>query len=185
LRAVSAVPEPDANEKPSSADKPAFREIFAAHLRFVWRVVSAHGVRPGDAEDASQEVFLIAHRRYDDWDPARAAVRTWLYGIAVRVAANHRRLSHVRHETPGRTVTAPRSETDPVDAIDQNRALEKMYDALAQLDPSKRDVFVLFELEELTMKEVAQILGCPLQTAYTRLHVARRRLAEAMGGNDP
>jgi RNA polymerase sigma-70 factor, ECF subfamily len=184
--ALAAMPE--ALPPKMEAPRPEFAELFAVNLRFVWRVVKAHGVREADVEDATQEVFLVAHRRFGDWDAARASARTWLYAIAARVAANYRRSSYVRHEAPGDAapVEGTLSSRDPSETVDQRRALERLYAALADLDADKRQVFVLFELEELSMKEVAEIAECPLQTAYTRLHAARRLLADVLGeGNKP
>lgn len=162
------------------AERPSFADVFAQNLRFVWRVIAAHGVRPGDVEDATQEVFLTVHRRLDDWDPERGALRTWLYGITVRTAANYRRLAHVRREQPTESPVHEASHHDPSDAIDQQRALARLHAALAEIAPEKRDVLVLFDLEEIAMKEVAEILGIPVKTAYTRLYAARAEVHDRL-----
>jgi RNA polymerase sigma-70 factor, ECF subfamily len=65
--------------------------------------------------------------------------------------------------------------------LSQREALQMLEAALDQLDPAQRAVFVLYEIEEQTMTEVARALGCPIQTAYSRLHAARRVIAAAMG----
>jgi RNA polymerase sigma-70 factor, ECF subfamily len=159
---------------------PSMAELFATHGRFVWHVLSSHGVVRADVEDATQEVFLTVHRRMEDWDRETTSARTWLYSIARRVAANHRRRSSVRHEQPRGEVEPDPVATDPGESIDRERLLRKLDAALAQLDEGKRDVFILFELEDLPMAEVAEIAGCPLQTAYARLYAARKEVAAAL-----
>jgi len=160
--------------------RPTQSELFERYVTFVWRVVSAHGVREADIADVTQDVFIVAFRRMDDWDPRRASVTSWLYGIATRVASNHRRKAHVRRE---QATEPPKASTlsDPAEAIDRQRLLSELADALLVMDAAKRDVFVLFEVAELTMHEVAVTVGCPLKTAYKRLYSARRELADKMG----
>jgi RNA polymerase sigma-70 factor (ECF subfamily) len=65
--------------------------------------------------------------------------------------------------------------------VSQREALERLRTALDLIDPGQREVFVLYEIEELGMAEVARAVGCPLQTAYSRLHAARRRIAAVLG----
>jgi RNA polymerase sigma-70 factor, ECF subfamily len=150
-------------------------ELFRAYAGFVWKIVASHGVPPADVQDATQEVFLIAHRKIDEWDPERSAATSWLYAIAIRVAANHRRRAHVRREQPGETPEEP-VENDPGESIDRMRLLEKLDRTLAKMDANKRDVFILFEIAQLSMHEVAETVGCPLKTAYKRLYAARREV---------
>ncbi len=163
----------------SAVARPSIAELFAAHLRFVWRVLLAYGVREPDAEDATQEVFIVAHRRMESWDPARASARTWLHAIAVRTAANYRRLAHVRREQ-SEGVVEPVARADADDSIDTARLLEQLSRELERIDEKKRAVFVLHEIEELPMSEVAAIVGCPVKTAYARYYAAQRELAAAL-----
>jgi RNA polymerase sigma-70 factor (ECF subfamily) len=131
--------------------------------------------------DVTQDVFVIAFRKWEEWDPGRSSATSWLYGIAARLAANHRRKAHVRKEQAGdapTTSTAP----DPAEALDRQRLLASLGDALLEMDAAKRDVFVLFEVAELTMQDVAATVGCPLKTAYKRLYAARREISEKLGG---
>ena len=160
----------------ATTKRPSLSALFSEHLRFVWRTLSSHGVPPFDVEDATQEVFLTAHRRMADWEPARASARTWLYAIATRIAANHRRRLKAAPSS-GEAAAAP----DLTESLDRVRAVAKLRLVLEQLDPDLREVFMLFEIEELSMKQVAEMVGCPLQTAYTRLYAARRDVALALG----
>jgi RNA polymerase sigma-70 factor (ECF subfamily) len=153
-------------------------ELFERYVTFVWRVVAAHGVREADVPDVTQDVFVIAFRRLDSWEPERSSVTSWLYGIATRVAANHRRKAYVRHEAPEDAAPTGRTRSD---AALERVLLSELGDALMALDADKRDAFILFEIAELSMHEVAVTLGCPLKTAYKRLYAARRAISEQLG----
>jgi len=149
-----------------------FRAVFDEYGRYVWRVLRRMGVAEADVPDVAQEVFVIL-RRKQHHVPSPDKLRGFIYGIAVREASSHRRSARVRHE---RVTHEPPEQ--PIDAVqeadvDRARARAVLHAALARLDDAKRAVFVLYELEELDMREVAQAVGCPLQTAYSRLHAAR------------
>jgi RNA polymerase sigma-70 factor (ECF subfamily) len=148
------------------------------------------GVPEADVEDACQDVFLVVHRRLQDFR-GDCAIKTWIYGICVRVASEHRRRAHVVHEV---SEAEPAEMAQPAPQLEQvahRESLERLAHILDQLDDEKRAVFVLYEIEELTMTDVAKAVGCPLQTAYSRLHSARRSVTEAAarfeagGQNDP
>ena len=153
----------------------SFPALFAEHAPYVLRVMRHLGVAERDLQDQSQEVFVAIFRGLSGF-AGRSALRTWIYGICVRVASNHRRRAHVRREQP--VSDPPELSAPPVqdDALEERRGHPELRRWLDVLAPEQRDVFVLYELEELSMKEVAEVCGCPLQTAYSRLHAARRRL---------
>ncbi|MEC7523456.1 MAG: RNA polymerase sigma factor [Myxococcota bacterium] len=144
------------------------------HAPYVLRSLRHLGVRTADLEDVAQEVFVVLHRRRADWAEARGSVRAWLYGICVRKAQHHRRTLARRPEL---AVEVERGASDATEARLDARLLAGW--VLDQLDDDKRAVFVLFEIEGLRMKEVAEILGCPLKTGYSRLEAARRTVAAA------
>src|SRR5687768_5110220 len=123
-----------ASGRQRTMERPSLAELFAANARFVWRVLASHGVREADVEDATQEVFLVAHRRMEDWDPARAAARTWLYAIAIRVAANQRRRAHLSREQPADEARHVSIAPDPDKAIDRERFLARLERAISALD---------------------------------------------------
>ena len=162
------------------AARPTAGELFREHATFIWRVVAGHGVAPADVQDVTQEVFLVAFRKLGEWDPARASAASWLYAIAIRVAANHRRRAHLRHESPGELPQVAFSP-DPGGTIDRTRLLAQLDAALAEMDPRRRDVFILYEIAEQSMHDVARAAGCPLKTAYKRLYAARREVAARLG----
>jgi RNA polymerase sigma-70 factor (ECF subfamily) len=157
---------------------PRFRDLYAEHLRFVWRVVRRLGVPAADAEDVCQEVFVVVHRKLDQFE-GRSAVTTWLYGIAFRCASDYRRRGHVRRELPTDQPDARAVDPPQLESVDRQRARELLDQILDQLDDDKRAVFVFYEIEELAMADVAAIVGCPLQTAYSRLHAARKHVQAA------
>ena len=119
----------------------------------------------------------MVHRQLASFE-GRSSIRTWLYGICLRAASSHRRRPHrtreeISAEPPEESIPAPQD-----DDLERKRALARLDAALDELDDDKRAVFVLYELEQLSMAEIAEATGCPVQTAYSRLHAARR-LVEA------
>lgn len=157
-----------------TAPVPDFVEVYETFAATVLRSLRRLGVREADLEDAAQEVFVIVHRKLPEF-AGRSSVKTWLFGICLRVASDWRQRAHIRKETsaeeaPVRTTSG---ET-PAREIARKQARQKLGALLERLDEDKRAVFVLFELEELSMAEVAETVGVPLQTAYARLYAARK-----------
>lgn len=158
---------------------PTFEEVFAQCAPLVWRTMRRLGPREADAEDLAQEVFVVVFRKLPEFE-GRSKVSTWVYGICVRVAADHRKRAHVRLETPTAEVPEPGPRSDPFGNIAREQARALLDEVLATLDEDKRAVFVLYEIEELPMAEVAEAVGVPLQTAYSRLHAARKLVNDAI-----
>lgn len=176
--------EPSNLSRPFATDsRSEFRRIVDEHAAYLWRALRHLGVRDRDLEDVCQEVFLVAHRRLEDFR-GESSMRTWLYGIAVRLASEHRRRAHVRREVPSAELPQLEIAATAQIQVESNELLELLRGILEQLDDDKRAVFVLYEIEELDMKEVASALGCPLQTAYSRLHAARKFVAKAVSDRD-
>jgi RNA polymerase sigma-70 factor (ECF subfamily) len=153
-----------------------FRQLFDEHTGFVWRVLRRHGVPSRDLEDGCQDVFLVVFRSYEAFE-GRSTVRSWLYGIAVRVALGRRRRAHVRREQlsdPTSARPVPDAAPDGFDAALQSEARALLAAALEALPAAKREVFVLYELEGMTMSEVAAALAEPENTVLYRLYAARR-----------
>jgi RNA polymerase sigma-70 factor (ECF subfamily) len=194
--AVQAASIEDAVNGPSSsispepkvpAERQPFRQIFDQHAVTVGRTLRYLGVAEADLMDAAQEVFLVVDRRYAEFE-GRASVSTWIHEICVRVAMSSRRRQRRRREevvadAPDVEVAA---EQDARIAARQDRDL--LRDLLASLDETARQIVVLHEIEGLPMREVAEIVGCPLQTAYSRcksaLEKMRVELARARGGRE-
>jgi len=165
-------------EPPSAALDLSFDALFETYATFVWRVLGRLGVATSDLADTSQEVFLVVHRRLPDFE-GRSSVKSWIYGICIRVAAGWRRKPHRAHERALDESAIEHSSDSQDDELEQRRARAKLASVLERLDEEKRNVFVLYELEELSMPEIAAALGCPLTTAYSRLHAARKTVRAA------
>ena len=161
-----------------AAASPSFREVFHAQARFVWRSLLALGVGEADVPDASQHVFLVVHEKLDRLEPG-CSVRTFVYGVCLRIASDFRRRAHVRRERPYAEPPEQVSPPTQEDRLSHVQALAALQGVLDRLDPAQRDVFVLYELEEIGMSDVARAVGCPLQTAYSRLHAARKAVVAA------
>jgi RNA polymerase sigma factor (sigma-70 family) len=152
-----------------------FESMYRSEFKPVWRVLARLGVAPSAVEDMVHDVFLTAHRKWHDYDATRPA-RAWLFGIAYRLAADHRALKRHHHEISddgaAAAVAAPvTSSTDHRDAV---KVLEV---ALARMSDDARAVFVMHELEERPVPEIAELVGVPVPTAYTRLRSARQTFA--------
>ncbi len=161
--------------------------VFAEHGAYAWRVLRRLGVQECDAEDVCQEVFLVVHKKLAEFE-GRSTVRTWVYGICVRAASDYRKRASRRHETVTESPPELPSASDPHGETAGRQARAMLDRIVDELDDDKRAVFVLYEIEELTMNDVAAAVGCPVQTAYSRLHAARSivekaaaRLAEEPG----
>src|SRR6185369_8742939 len=151
---------------------PSLRTVFDEHARYVIRTLRHLGIKEAAVDDVAQEVFVTVHRKLPEFE-GRSKLRTWLYAICLRVASDHRRRAYVVREraTDNPPVdTGERSGNEPDTSLESRAFVQQL---LAELDDDKRQVLVLYEIEGLTMREVAEVVGCPLQTAYSRLHAAR------------
>jgi RNA polymerase sigma-70 factor (ECF subfamily) len=158
---------------PAPSEVPPLAQIFREYAPFVWRGLRRLGVPECDVEDVCQEVFVVVHRKLGDFE-GRSSLRTWIYGICARTASDYRRSGRVRREVVTDVPPDAPQEGGQHDAVALRQARATLDRILDELDDDKRSVFVLYEIEELTMPEVAEALGCPLQTAYSRLHAARK-----------
>ncbi len=152
--------------------------LFTDNVGFVSRTLRHLGVGDADLEDVCQEVFLIAHKRRESFE-GRASIKTWLYRICWNTAANHRR-SHAKTQLRSQPLDVEPGVAAPQEAqLHRQRARDQLAALLDLLDDDKRAVFVLYEIEQLSMREVSEALGCPLQTGYSRLKAAHKIVKEA------
>lgn len=166
--------------RPSPPDPPVAPEFAAAyreHHDFVWRILRYFGVPSASLDDKVQDVFLVAYRRWHDLDPT-GSLRSWLFGIARRVAADLRR-STVRAERRLQAVPDPPPRPGPEQLVAQAEAAAFVESFLGTLDEDKRAVFMLAEIERLTAPEIAEATGAKLNTVYSRLRAARALFAAA------
>lgn len=149
--------------------------LYREHADAIFRALRRWGVRDAAAEDALQEVFLIASRKLAEFE-GRSTHRTWLFGIALRVARGVRRAR--AHETIGDV--EPEAHDAPVDEkVEAMRAARLLDELLSELEDAQREVFVMADLHDLSAPEIATITGANLNTVYSRLRLARQSLSEA------
>ncbi len=177
----------------STASVPAlsFDAIYGEHFDFVWRTVRRLGVADRNVDDAVQDVFIVVHRRMSEFE-GRSTVKTWLFGIARRVAHDHRRRA-LRKENDRElpAVLADADAPSPRDAAETAEAVRVLHELLDTLPDDQREVFVLAELEQMTAPEIAEAIEVVVNTVYSRLRLARaafnkavaRRNARGEGGS--
>jgi RNA polymerase sigma-70 factor (ECF subfamily) len=186
LEAVSVAVRPDRDSSPSAAASVSadsnFRAMYDAHVDFVWRNLRRLGVAEADGEDRTQEVFVVAHRRFAEYMDRGHGPRAWLFQIVLRVASDARRHNRRHPEVPDGGYALDRASIEPpqTEAIARSEALSRLDAALASIDLGRRAVLVLHEIEEMTAREIGQVLGLPLNTVYSRLRVGRIELEQAL-----
>jgi RNA polymerase sigma-70 factor (ECF subfamily) len=149
-----------------------FRAFYAEHFAFVWRCLGALGVPAAGQDDAAQEVFVVVHRRLPEFR-GESSVRTWLYGIVRNVSANVRRSQRRKGGLAELQGDEQSEQPDPLRNLETREAADFVQRFMSRLDDDKRDLFVLALVEQLSMPEIAPVLGVPLNTAYTRLRALR------------
>ncbi len=163
---------------PVSAAPPTLAEVYRAHAGFVWRVCRRLGVPEAALEDVVHDVFLVVHRRLHEYD-GRAAMTSWLFGIARGVAANLRR-SQARSERKLAVVPPPAGPLDPERTTEREQAAAFVQKFLEGLDEERRLLFALADIEGMKVPEIAQALGVNLNTAYSRLRATRELFQRAL-----
>lgn len=163
-----------------SLDRDAvLRQLVELHFDFIWRLLRRLGVSPGDVDDATQQVFIVVAGRLDDLDLNR--VREFLFGVAMRVAANARRARQRRREVSDDSlVYAQSGSLDPEAAVDRRKGLE-LLDAILQSMPDELSVvLILIGIEEMSKSEAAAFLCIPEGTVASRLKRGRDRLRASL-----
>lgn len=143
------------------------------------------GVPAASLEDVAHDVFVAVHRNLPSYDPARP-LRPWLFSFAYRMARDHRALAHHRYEAGGGPLEyAPDPGLPADEQVDQERRRQLLQAVLAELDFDKRSMVLMHDLEGMTVPAIAEVLGIPVNTAYSRLRLARaefERILQRLGG---
>ena len=156
---------------PQEAPRSDFRSIFDREFSYVWTSLRRLGVAPRDLEDVTHDVFVEVFRNLARYDATRP-LRPWLFAFAFRFASDYRRLA--RHRVEVYEDPAGASADPPADDVVAARELRAVITkALDSIELVRRGVFILHELDARPMAEIAETLGIPLNTAYSRLRVAR------------
>ncbi len=151
------------------------QEIYEQHADFVWRTLRRLGVAEAESRDAVQDVFLLVHRSLPEFE-GRSSLKTWIFAISRSVA--RRRRAHARRApqlyVEGSVEDELDLSADVARDAEHNEQRELLAAILAPLPAEQRNVFILFEIEELTGQEISDALGLPLGTVYSRLELARK-----------
>jgi RNA polymerase sigma-70 factor, ECF subfamily len=175
-------PHDDASTAAHDAQTALFRGIFEEHAAYVWNTLRRFGVREADVPDQVQEVFLVLFRciasgEYDASLPARP----YLGAVAFRTASTHRRRASSRHEVLA-DGSMPVASTTPAadDLLAGAEERDLVLRALGDVSEERRAVFVMHDIDEIPVPEIARALEIPLNTAYSRLRLARQDFAKAV-----
>jgi RNA polymerase sigma-70 factor (ECF subfamily) len=156
--------------------------VHERHGEFVWRTLHRMGIRAPHVDDVYQEVFLVVHRRLPSF-AGQSALTTWLYEICFRVAAGYRRKAHFRREelvSDWSEVELSSTVPSPERQLATARQAKQLERLLDDMPLEYRVVFVMFEIEGLTSEQIAESLGAPIGTVYSRLYRARKRFAKSL-----
>lgn len=158
--------------------------LYEDHFDFVWRNARRLGVPEASADDVTQDVFLVVQRRITDFD-GRTSIQSWIFGILIRVVRDHRRsfrrkgartVSLEQEADRDGSAIAYRAANDAVEHAERVRLFEKL---LAELDEDKRTLLILSELEQWTLREIAELFGSNTNTIYSRVRAAKRAFEQA------
>jgi RNA polymerase sigma-70 factor (ECF subfamily) len=183
------LPEKDENEQAlierwQKNDTGAFDELYTRHAPAIYRLGWAMLQQAQAAEDVVQETFLRAYKARHRFDPSRASFGTWLYQIALNYCRSHLRRKRLltipwlrqTEETPELPDFRPGPESNAL----RGEYRRLLWKAVQNLSAPLKEVITLHYYMELPAVEIAIMLNCPEGTIYSRLHNARRRLAEVL-----
>ena len=181
-------------ERVARHDEAAFDVLVERYQQRAFRLAWSILRHREDARDLSQEAFIRL------WEAARsyrgqARFSTWFYRLLVNLCLDHRRkhrwwrqvFAHEERaepEGPSMLDRQPAVGADPVEAVERERSVGRLWDAATRLSPQQRAVLVLHVQEDMTMKEVAEVMGCAEATARVHLHRALTALRATVGTED-
>lgn len=160
---------------------PDIKAVYTAYAGKVHRHLQRLGVHPNDLEDLTHEVFIIVHRKLPTFDPAKP-LAPWLHGICKKRADRYRRNAYTRRVTPVDVLEFDDMSckgTSPEQRRAREEARAELNELLDELDPDKREILVMYEIDGMDCAEIAQELGIPLGTVHSRLSAARKALLKA------
>src|SRR5271157_1771562 len=169
--------------QPPTTRVPSFSQIYKLYFNFVWSCTRRLGVSEAETDDVVQEIFIVIHARLNTLERPES-LRSWIYGIVRRTVSTYHRAKRAKLAS---TLTL-NTEHDvqypqlpsPQQLAEQSDQVRLLWSLLEKLDAPKREVFVLAELDEMTVPEIAVATEVPLNTVYSRLRAARQELEEAL-----
>jgi RNA polymerase sigma-70 factor (ECF subfamily) len=159
----------------------ALRGLVQEHYDFIWRLLARLNVSSPEVDDAAQQVFMVLVSR-EGLTIKPGSERAFLYGVALRVAKEFRRKSHSRqlnHISPDPEVLIDRTHDVEADA-ERSQARRQLDRILEQMPDSLKEAFILFELEDMTVPQIAELLAIPTGTVASRLRRARALFQKAV-----
>jgi RNA polymerase sigma-70 factor, ECF subfamily len=167
----------------ASPEVRSFESIFQEYFDFVWAATRRRGVPPEAADDLVQEIFIVIHAKLHTLRQPQS-LRSWIYGIVRRTVSDHHRAQQTRDASGASLAIQTELQhpipLTPLDLTERNDQVKLLWSLLEELDPPKREVFILAELEELTVPEISDALEIPLNTVYSRLRAARLAFEAAL-----
>jgi RNA polymerase sigma-70 factor, ECF subfamily len=153
--------------------------VYRDHFEFVFRKAARLGGPGFDAEDATQEVFLIVARKLHTYDGS-SLVTTWLYGITFNVVRALRRRLRLRRLFERTADEIPDAPLRSLDRVELLQAHKIAYEILDKINPKKREAFILAEFEGLSCEEIGKLVGTKTETVWSRLHYARQEFTQRL-----
>ena len=177
--------EPGSHRGPPAAP-PAFADVYQESFAFVWRTARRLGVMDSAVDDVAQEVFVTVYRRLDQFE-GRCSVKTWVFSILMGIVRNYRRSR--RRKGAAEPISAPVVDpelledrgADPLEQASRAQAGRMVHKLLDEMTEDKAIVFVLAELEGLTVPEISELIGANVNTVYSRLRAGRKEFDQALG----
>ncbi len=188
----AALAEPfDRESRPSGLSSvgavPSFHELYHIYFNFVWSCTRRMGVGESELDDVVQDIFITIHGRISTLEQPDS-LRSWIYGIIRRTAYAHHRARRTKAASAAalnleRELQYPQ-QPSPLELAEQSDHVKLLWSLLEKLDPSRREVLVLAELDGMTAPEIANALDIPMNTVYSRLRTARQELDAALARHD-
>jgi len=181
--AVEDLGDADLMQKAAHGDRDAFAALYHRHHAMVYRFARLMTGSDNAAEDIVQEVFLAVMRDAARYDPTRAALPSYLYGVARH--QTRRRLARDRQfvaiEGCASDVNEPVADGDVSATLERRQTLQRLRRAILSLPRRYREVIVLCDLQDVSYSDASAALGCAVGTVRSRLHRARHLLTQKMG----
>jgi RNA polymerase sigma-70 factor (ECF subfamily) len=186
-QAPAVTPNSDHGPDVSVFAVPSLQTIYKEYFDFVWSSARHLGAMGDAIDDVVQDVFIVIHHKLATLQRPEA-LRSWIYGIVRRTVSDYRRSRRTRDAAGARLgaefKSSRPSQPSPLEMAERNAELELLESVLSELDETKREVFVMVEVLEMTVPEVVQALEIPLNTAYSRLRLARQSFEEALARHE-
>lgn len=149
-------------------------EAYQKHAPFIARVIEKLTGSGPHVDDILQDTFIIAYKKREQFE-GRSALRTWLYGITKNLCMHHKRGLARFLNFKEKLQSIPSADSpSPHKTLEVSRELELAESVITSMSFKQREVFVLYELEEMEGPEIAELLNIPIGTVWTRLHKARQ-----------